>query len=140
MSYRIPPDADERPVLVVGAGTLGARIALMFASGGSPVRIVNRSPERAEEAKRFVEAEAGLDVEVEVFADLETAVPGAWLIIESIAENAPLKREILARVDRLADADAIVATNSSSFPSSLLIDDVEHPERVLNIHFLMPPQ
>ena len=47
MSYSLPSDVDERPVLVVGAGTLGARIALMFAAGGSPIRIFNRTTSRA---------------------------------------------------------------------------------------------
>src|SRR5579872_4502191 len=55
MSFTHPQDLDRRPVLIIGAGTLGMRIALMFAAGGSDVRIVNRSPERAEVARRFVE-------------------------------------------------------------------------------------
>ena len=136
---------------MLGAGTLGSRIALMFAAGGSPVRIHNRSIERAHDAKRFVEEQIEdvrytLDLEVappgtvEVVPSLEKAVPGAWLIIESLAEDLELKRRILAEVDGLADDDAILATNSSSYPSSEVIDEVERPERVLNLHFLMPPQ
>lgn len=39
MPYALPSDVDQRHVLVIGAGTFGARIALMFAAGGSPVRI-----------------------------------------------------------------------------------------------------
>jgi 3-hydroxybutyryl-CoA dehydrogenase len=67
------------------------------------------------------------------------AIRGAWLVIESVAENLDLKRRLLGEIDRAADPDAILATNSSSYPSSQMIDEVEHPERVLNVHFLLPP-
>jgi 3-hydroxybutyryl-CoA dehydrogenase len=150
MSLNLPSDVDQRPVVVIGAGTLAARIALMFAAGGSPVRIFNRSAERAEAAKRFVDDHVedarrrlGLSApragEVELVRPMADAVAGAWLVIESIAENLDLKRRVLGEIDRVADPDAIVATNSSSYPSSQMIDEVAHPERVLNTHFLMPP-
>jgi 3-hydroxybutyryl-CoA dehydrogenase len=151
VSFSIPSDVDQRPVVVLGAGTLGARIALMFAAGGSPVRIFNRSEERAHAAKQFVEEQvedvrrqlelaAARAGDVEVVRPMEDAVRGAWLVIESIAENLDLKRRIFGELDRTADGDAILATNSSSYPSSQMIDEVEHSERVLNMHFLMPPQ
>ena len=150
MSYAFPPDVERRPVLVIGAGTLGARIALMFAAGGSRVRIYNRTRDRAEVAKSFVDdqlphARDALGLSgtppgvVEVVTPLEAAVPGAWLVIESVAEDLAIKRPLLATVDGLADQDAILATNSSSYPSSEMASAVEHPERLLNMHFLMPP-
>lgn len=150
MTTDLPADIGNRPVLVVGAGTLGARIALMFAAGGSSVSIVNRSVERAQTAKIFVDQHAeevrtrlGLSAprvgDVTVAPDLDQAVPGAWLVIESLAEDLDLKRQVIAELDRLADPDAVVATSSSSFPSSQLVDRVTRPERLLNIHFLMPP-
>jgi 3-hydroxybutyryl-CoA dehydrogenase len=150
MSLNLPSAVDQRPVVVIGAGTLAARIALMFAAGGSPVRIFNRSAERAEAAKRFVDDHVedarrrlGLSApragEVELVRPMADAVAGAWLVIESIAENLDLKRRVLGEIDRVADPDAILATNSSSYPSSQMIDEVAHPERVLNTHFLMPP-
>ena len=127
MSYAFPPDVERRPVLVIGAGTLGARIALMFAAGGSRVRIYNRTRDRAEAAKSFVDdqlphARDALGLSgtppgaVEVVTPLEAAVPGAWLVIESVAEDLAIKRPLLAAVDGLADQDAILATNSSSYP------------------------
>lgn len=151
MTYTLPSDVERRPVLVIGAGTLGARIALMFAAGGSPVRIYNRTRDRAESAKCFVDQQLpqvrdalGLprtsQAAVKVVTQLEAAVPGTWLVIESVAEDLTIKRPLLATVDRLADHDAILATNSSSYPSSEMASAVEHPERLLNMHFLMPPQ
>ena len=98
------PDVERRPVAVIGAGTLGSRIALMYAAGGSDVRIVNRSPERAEAARRYVHDhlsavrhELGLNAavagNVEIGTPLERAIPGAWLVIESVAEDPQLKRQ-----------------------------------------------
>lgn len=151
MTYTLPPDLDQRPVAIIGAGTLGARIALMFSAGGSAVRIVNRSRDRAEAAKRFadeqaaqVRAQLGLSAsrsgEIQVVGSMDEGVPGAWLVIESVSERLDLKRRVFGDLDQLADPDAVLATNSSSYPSRELLDEVRHPERVLNIHFLMPPQ
>ena len=47
-----PAQTHERPIAIVGAGTLGRRIALMFAAGGSEVQLFNRSAENAGAAKR----------------------------------------------------------------------------------------
>jgi 3-hydroxybutyryl-CoA dehydrogenase len=77
---------------------------------------------------------------VEAVAGLDAAAAGAWLIVESIAEDRALKQRVLGELDRVADDDALIATNSSSYPSSQLVDHVLRPERVLNMHFQMPPQ
>ena len=51
---------------------------------------------------------------MEVADDLEAAVRSAWMVVEAAPEKLELKREVLAELDRLADPDAIVASNSSS--------------------------
>src|SRR6266536_3952543 len=76
---------------------------------------------------------------VEAVDDLARAVRGAWMVVEAVPENLDLKKEILGELDRLADADAILGSNSSSLPTSTFIDKVEHTERVLNTHYQMPP-
>ena len=70
--------------------------------------------------------------EAEVAEDLATAVRGAWMVVESVPERLNVKREVFGELDRVADGDAILASNSSSLPTSQFIDDVRHPERVLN--------
>lgn len=71
---------------------------------------------------------------------LEPSVATAWLIIESVSEDLALKKQVFGELDRLAEPDAILATNSSSYPSSRLLDVVGSPERLLNVHFQMPPE
>jgi 3-hydroxybutyryl-CoA dehydrogenase len=150
MAYTLPADVDERPVAVDGAGTLGRRIAAVYAAGGSEVRIFDPSPDQCDAAIAFcteqvddfketlglAPARAGA---VEVADDLESAVRSAWMVVEAAPERPELKREVLAELDRLADPDAIVASNSSSLPTSQLIGGVAKPERVLNTHYYMPP-
>jgi len=151
MAYTLPQDVDQRPVAVVGAGTLGRLIATVFAAGGSDVRLFDTSAEQLEAGRDHVEqhaAEVGeaLDVHpdrtggVEAVDDLARAADRAWLIIESVPERVDLKVKVFGELDRLAADDAVLATNSSSLPSRLVIDEVQRPERVLNMHFQQPPQ
>lgn len=65
---------------------------------------------------------------------------GAWIVIEAVPEKLELKRTVFAELDRVTDADTVLASNSSSLPSSQLITHVAHPERVLNTHYYQPTQ
>jgi 3-hydroxybutyryl-CoA dehydrogenase len=151
MAYSLPEDVDQRPVTIVGAGTLGRLIATVFAAGGTDVRLFDASAEQLEAGRDHVEqhvaeVQQALDLQpdrtgrVEVADDLARAVAGAWLVIESVPERVDVKTEVFGELDRAAEPDAILATNSSSLPSRLVIDKVEHPERVLNMHYQQPPE
>jgi 3-hydroxybutyryl-CoA dehydrogenase len=77
---------------------------------------------------------------VGVAEDLQEAVAGAWMVIEAVPERIDLKTEVFGDLDRLAEPDAILCSNSSSIPTSQLIGKVERPERVLNTHYQQPPE
>ena len=68
------------------------------------------------------------------------ALRDSWLVVESVPEKLGLKQAIFADLDQLAAPDAVLASNSSSFASSEFIGGVNSPERVLNMHFYMPPE
>ena len=57
MPYHPPNNLANRPLVVLGAGTLGRRIALMQASSGNEVRVVDTSRQVLEEAKAYLESE-----------------------------------------------------------------------------------
>jgi hypothetical protein len=78
--------------------------------------------------------------QVSAEADLAEAVRNAWLVVEAIPEWLELKQQMFGKLDELAAPDAILASNSSSYASRMFLDKVGHPERVLNIHFYMPPK
>jgi 3-hydroxybutyryl-CoA dehydrogenase len=151
MAYSLPEDLDQRPVTIAGAGTLGRLIATVFAAGGSDVRIFDTSAEQLQAGRDHVEQHVAavrdaLDLRpartggVDVGDELSGAVDGAWLVVESVPERVDLKVEVFGALDRAAPRDAILATNSSSLPSRLVVDRVEHRERVLNMHFQQPPE
>ncbi len=151
MSQIQPSDLDDRPIAIDGAGTLGRRIATVYAAGGTEVRIFDVSQAQREAARDYAnehidDVRSALKLsgsrigEVALFDDLAEAVRGAWMVVEAIPEQLELKRELFGQLDELADADAILASNSSSFPTSLMIDKVGHPERVLNTHYQQPPE
>lgn len=113
------------------------------------MRVCDRSESQRSDAAAFIDANvpsvaAGVDggtpATVEFSADLDRVVRDTWLVVESLPERLDLKRTIFGELDRLAPRDAVLATNSSSFPSSRMIDEVSRPERVVNMHFFMPPQ
>src|SRR5690348_7800973 len=126
MSFSVPTDSASRPVAVIGAGTLGRRIALMFAAHGAEVVIHDLSGDQRNAAVDYVTqtmpslADAAGDVapgRVSAQADLAEAVGAAWLVIEAVPERLELKKEIFGQLDELAPADAILASNSSSYAS-----------------------
>jgi 3-hydroxybutyryl-CoA dehydrogenase len=137
----------RRPRAVIGSGTQGRRIALMLASQGGEVRIYARSPGGREVAKSFVEENlaaiarrlGGSPGRIVACDSVEAAVADVGLAIEAVPEQLELKKEIFRTLDRLAPADAVLGSNSSSYPTSQIIDAVTRPERVLNMHFYMPP-
>jgi 3-hydroxybutyryl-CoA dehydrogenase len=76
-----------------------------------------------------------------VFAKtLEPAIADTWMVVEAVPERLDLKKTIFNDLDRLAPQDAILASNSSSYPSSQIIERVTKPSRVVNTHYYMPPE
>ncbi|SHU95836.1 3-hydroxybutyryl-CoA dehydrogenase [Mycobacteroides abscessus subsp. abscessus] len=151
MTYSPPADIDNRPVAVLGAGTLGRRIALTFATRGGVVHLYDVSEESLQSAKEFldqripelVKARSALGAQpatIEYYTDLPRAVKDAWYVVESVPEVQALKIDMLGQLDEIAAPDAIIGTNSSSFMSSELIGKVKHPERFLNTHYGQPPE
>ncbi|WP_158862029.1 3-hydroxyacyl-CoA dehydrogenase family protein [Leifsonia sp. AG29] len=149
MSFTLPTHVDTRPLAVIGGGTLGRRIALMLALHGADVRVYDTARATADTAAAFVQA-ARPDLAAALggttngaltaSTDLRTALDNAWLVIEAVPEKLALKKQVFADLDRHAAPDAILASNSSSFPTSAFRDSVADPARLLNTHFYMPPQ
>jgi 3-hydroxybutyryl-CoA dehydrogenase len=149
MSFNVPTNFASRPVAVIGAGTLGRRIGLMFAAHGADVKIYDLAEVQRHAAVDYVSQNLPALVnqlsdvvpgKISAQADLAEAVRNAWLVIEAIPERLELKLQMFGQLDELSAADAILASNSSSYASRMFLDKVHRPERVLNIHFYMPPK
>jgi 3-hydroxybutyryl-CoA dehydrogenase len=134
---------------VIGSGTLGSRIALMLASSGGEVRLYDPNANQLEVARRYVEAELprlvaerspALPGRLVLSRSVQAAVADTWMVVEAIPERLDLKTKIFGDLDRLAPEDAILASNSSSHPTSQFIDPVSRPGRVANTHYYRPPE
>ena len=150
--------AEEiRTLAVVGAGTMGRQIAMQAALSGTfgagSIYLCSRSEASNQKAKewtesylrgrvkknRITEKQACRAWDGLVFADeMDGGAAQADLIIESIPEDFQAKWDCFTRISALAREDAILATNSSNILSTRLMGAVEHPERLLNLHFLNP--
>ena len=127
--------ALPRTVAVIGAGTMGAGIARIFAEQGARVRLMARRRESLESARARLDAS---DMRTTTF--LDDAPEGAELVIETIVEETEPKRAVLVRAEELAAPDALVTTNTSSLPLAALEDVLQRPERFAGLHFLNPPE
>ena len=150
MVYSVPQNTSSRPVVVIGSGTLGRRVGLMWASKGGEVVIVDSKPAAASAALEWIKHELparakvvkGTPGELYSATDNETAVKGAWMVVECIPEIKDAKVNLLGQLDRACDDDTIIATISSSYKSGDLITNVSEKGRVrvLNTHYFYPPE
>jgi 3-hydroxybutyryl-CoA dehydrogenase len=152
MAFTLPSDVRDRPVAVVGAGTLGRRIASVYVAGGTDVRLHDVSQAQLDACVRSVaetvdKVQDVLDVHpaggigtLTTHDERADAVREAWMVIETVPEDLDLKCEIIGELDRWSEPDAILASNSSSLPTSLMLGDVDNRWRVLNTHYQQPPE
>lgn len=145
---------DVKRILVVGAGQMGAQIAMQSALHGYAITLNDLSRDLLERAmagnRRQLERrvqkgqlakdamQAALD-RIRLEPDLERAAADADLVIEAIVERLEPKKECFARLDRACPPHAILATNSSTLGNSLLAPATRRPEKCVNMHYFYPP-
>ena len=146
------PVREGAPVGVVGAGTMGAGIALVAARAGHPVRLTDvREGAAAEAVHRLcrrlddLAARGRLPREEAHKAKARlTAVPGTSdlagceLVVEAIAEDLGAKRALLADLESVVGEHSLLATNTSSLSVTAVARDLRHPGRVVGLHFFNP--
>ncbi|KAL9620419.1 MAG: hypothetical protein Q9160_005004 [Pyrenula sp. 1 TL-2023] len=144
------PQTDERPIVVLGGGVLGRRLACTWVAAGYDVILCDLSQEQRNSAAHYIEhylaeysklprnaPKAGSFTCAEA---IDSAVENAWLVVEALPEKLPLKIKIMGQLDKHAPEDCIIGTNSSSYRSRLMLDEVDtsRRHRVCNIHYSMP--
>jgi len=144
---------DVKRILVVGAGQMGAQIALQAALHGYHVTLndlnmdllqgaieKNRShlERRVSKGQMTKEAVEGTLARIRLDPDLDRAASDADFVIEAIIERLEPKKECFARLDRATPPHAILATNSSTLGISLLAPSTRRPGKCVNMHFFFP--
>jgi 3-hydroxyacyl-CoA dehydrogenase len=141
-----------RSVAVVGAGTMGSGIAMSFSNAGLSVILIDAKPQGLERGVGLIrstyegnakrgrmtpeEAQQSIDrikptLELSALADVD-------LVVEAVFENTPLKKQVLAEIDRLAAPRTIIATNTSSLSIDDLAAATRRPDKVIGLHFFSP--
>ena len=150
------PDAEPRridSVGIVGAGLMARQLALLFLRRLEvPVVLRDLTQEQVDDAlawirdeladlatsgrldegkARFLGSLASGSTEWDVFARCD-------LVLEAVFEELEVKRDVLGELERVVSADCILATNTSSLSVAAMADRLEHPERVVGLHFFNP--
>jgi len=140
-------------VTVIGAGTMGNGIAHVFAQSGFKVSLVDVSAPALEKAlatigknldrmvaKETITADDKAKTlnNITTHTSLAEGAKGSGLIVEAATENIDLKLKIFKQMDEVADANAILASNTSSISITKLGSVTQRPDKVIGMHFMNP--
>lgn len=143
---------EMKAIGVAGLGLLGRGIAACLLGHGFRVVAFTRRPATHAAARRYI-AQAIADlVERAGFSeklldewparyDATTSLEsfsGCDFVIESVVEDVATKVEVFSELERIVGPDAPIASNTSSLPISRLQEGLEHPERLLGMHWAEP--
>ncbi|BBU27591.1 3-hydroxybutyryl-CoA dehydrogenase [Burkholderia sp. THE68] len=137
---------------VIGAGAMGAGIAQVAALAGHTVLLYDLDAKALDKAhagiatnvqrlidKKKLDQAAGQEAidrlrVVANLADLRTAS----LVIEAVAERLDVKRALFGELESIVTQDCILATNTSSISITAIAAPLQHPSRVVGMHFFNP--
>jgi 3-hydroxyacyl-CoA dehydrogenase len=139
---------------VVGMGTMGAGIVQAFAQAGLPVvaldqdeSALRRGLERIRQSldKRVSQGRLPSQRRDEALARITltsqwSELAGADLVIEAVYEDPAVKQSVLARIEPLLAAEAVIASNTSAISLDVLAAGMRYPERLVGMHFFHPAQ
>ncbi|MET8703686.1 3-hydroxybutyryl-CoA dehydrogenase [Kitasatospora sp. NPDC004723] len=146
------PGREVRGIGVCGSGTMATGIVEVFAKAGFPVLLAARGQEKAERAKaqlaKSLERSVGkgrLTAE-QRDAALALVTPvgrydelaGVDLVVEAVAEDLAVKRELFATLDAIVKPGAVLATTTSSLPVIGCASATSRPQDVIGMHFFNP--
>jgi len=144
--------ATNAPVLVAGAGIMGAGIAQVAAQAGHPVLLFDVREGAAADAKRKLGAtldglvakgKLGADAAAATLARIEpvASLAGAGSVriaVEAIVERLDAKRALFRELEGIVAPEAVLATNTSSISVTAIANGLQRPERVVGMHFFNP--
>jgi 3-hydroxybutyryl-CoA dehydrogenase len=137
---------------IVGAGQMGRGIAQVAAMSGYTVQVFDVSPEGLKKGVEFIQAQMNRGVEkakwdqvnvTKVMSLISTVtdmskLSNCDLLIEAATENKTIKFDIFKKLDEVAKAGAILATNTSSISITEIAAVTKRPHLVAGMHFMNP--
>jgi len=142
---------DKIRIGTVGLGLMGSSIATCLLAAGHPVTSLVKDLTKADAAKerilKFLEqlSDEGIlkdkpreVIERLVITDNVSDLSNHEVVIESIIENIDEKKKVFHQLEDVLSTTAIIGSNTSAIPVSILQSDLKHPERLLGIHWGEP--
>ncbi|MTI71280.1 MAG: 3-hydroxybutyryl-CoA dehydrogenase [Firmicutes bacterium] len=139
-------------VCVIGAGTMGSGIALVFAQSGYEVimrdindeslergmKTINKNLSRSVKKERITEKEKD-EILKKITATTDiNALNDVDLVIEAASENMDIKKKIFKELDEVCKEDTILATNTSSLSITEISSATNRPDKIVGMHFFNP--
>jgi 3-hydroxyacyl-CoA dehydrogenase len=141
--------ADVKRAAVIGTGTMGPGIGAVLARVGIDTALYDVSAEALETAKAGVQLAEGVLERLEAAqapggqvrfeSDLAAALDGVDFVIEAVPEKIDLKHEVFRQFEQHVAPEAVLASNTSGIPITKIAEAVEHPARVVGMHWSNPP-
>ena len=144
------PFMHKQKIAVLGAGTMGKQIALLFSSFGMSVKLWNHvdHPEINGELKRAALNQARLGViikddleriltRIEIVSDI-SQLANCSFFIEAVKENIDIKKSVLLKLKNIVSKDKIITTNTSTLSVTQLASLFDNPDRFVGMHFFNP--
>lgn len=146
------PDQKVKKVGVIGAGMMGAGIAMVSALAGIEVVLIDSTQEAADKGKSYTEAHLDKGMArkkvtqekkdtvlglINATTDYD-ALKGCDLIVEAVFEDVGVKADVTAKVQAVTGPDCIFATNTSTLPITELAKASVDAEKFIGIHFFSP--
>lgn len=140
-------------ISVIGSGTMGNGIAHVFALHDYNVSLVDIAEDALKKALVTIEKNLGRQVEkgaitedqkkralsnISTHTTYESGLKQASLVVEAATENIDLKLRIFRELDEKTNADAILATNTSSISITRIASVTKRPDKVIGMHFMNP--
>jgi 3-hydroxyacyl-CoA dehydrogenase len=141
-------------IALVGTGLVGRAWAISFARAGHDVRLFDEAPELARKAVAFAaemlpmlasedllegQSPDTVAARLRIAGSLEQALDGAVHVQESTPENLDTKKQVFARLDRLAPLETVLASSTSAILPSLFTETLAGRRRCLVVHPINPP-
>src|SRR5882762_647129 len=140
-------------ISVIGAGTMGNGIAHVFAQNGFTVNLVDSNPAQLDKAIQTIgrnldrqiakgvlteDQKASTLAAITIHPELAAGIRQAELVVEAATENTELKLTIFRKLDELAPAGCILASNTSSISITKIAAVTKRPQSVIGMHFMNP--
>ncbi len=137
---------------VIGAGTMGTGIAIVFAEAGIPVTVIETKDEAVEKSREMVfgmfkyQVDKGRLTQEDAWKransisyETDYAELGdVDIVVEAVFESMPVKKDVFVKLDAATKPSCILASNTSTLDIDEIASATKRPEQVLGLHFFAP--